>query len=430
MGACRRAGKGLALLVARVLRAGWFGRTGRVALRAVRQRLLTRGLRLLLGGGVGLGALGLLGGAGLCGALLGLRALLLDGLLAGGLRLLALPLEIVAALLDRALMIGLRLLPLLADCLLACRLRLLARDVSLVFGLLALGLRALAGGLALLADRLLARLGGLLTLCPSLLLRLPALIDACALLFGTLARGLLFGEALLLPLLLGGALTLLLDGDRLLLLDAPLLKLSDARGSGVALLVIAGLLAEGGLLRVKLWRRIAAALLLPAIEALRGLRAPVAFGGELGGGFGIVAGAIGAPLCVVLTRTVPNGALAGDLIAAFGPLCGEDAAPFALPGRDVQGARTGIIARGIIRPLLRLRGGERASVLINGHDAPVRIAVAVIGIAHEIRRVVAGLVIIIAIAAIDGLGIGAIAAGEFPAIGLDATVIIERVIGG
>ena len=194
---------------------------------------------------MGLGTLRLLGGAGLCGALLGLCALLLDGLLAGGLRLLALSLEIVAALLDRALVIGLCLLPMLADRLLACRLRLLARDVALVFGLLALGLRALTGGLALLADRLLARLGGLLTLCLSLLLRLPALIDACALLFGTLARGLLFGEALLLRLLCGGALALLLEGDRLLLLDAPLLKLSGARGSGVALLVIAGLLAEG-----------------------------------------------------------------------------------------------------------------------------------------------------------------------------------------
>ena len=402
----------------------------RVRLRTLRQRLLPRGLRLLLGGGVGLRTLRLLRSARLGGALLALRALLLGGLLAGGLRLLALPLEIVATLLDCLPAIGLCLLPLLRHRLVAGGLGLLARDVALVFGLLALRLRPLAGGLALLADRLLAGCDGLLTLHLGLLLRLPALIETCALLIVALAGGLLFGEALLLGVLLGGVLPLLLDDDGLLLpCVLLLLELRVARECGIALLVDARLLAEGGLLRVKLWWRIATALLLSAIEALRGLRAPIAFGGELGGGFGIVAGAIGAPLRIVLARAVPSGALAGDLLAAFGPLRGDDTAPFALARRHIQGARAGIIARGIVRALLRLGGGKRAAILIDRHDPSVGIAVTVIGIAHEIRCVVAGLVVIIAVAVIDRLGIGAIAARQFPAIGLDAAVIIERIVG-
>lgn len=427
MGASRGVGKGLVLVAARVFRsrgAGRFGPTWRVDLRALCQCLLPRGLRLLLGGGVGLGALGLFGGAGLRSALLALRALLLGCLLASGLCLLALLLEIVAALRDHALAFGLCLLPLLADGLLVGGLGLLPRDIALVFGLLPLCLCALAGGLALLADRLLACIERVLTLRLSLLLRLPMLIGARALLFGALAGGLLFGDALLLRLLRGGALALLLDGDRLLLPHALLLlKLR------VALLVDANLLAVCGLLRVKLWRRVAAALLLPAIEALRGLRALIAFGGEFSGAFGIVAVAIGAPLRVVPACAVPVGALAGDLLAAFGPLRGDHTPTFALACRHIQGARAGIITRGIVRPLPGLVCGERASVAIHRDDTPARIAVAVSGIAHEIRRVIARLVVIIAVAAIDRLGIGAVAAREIPAIGLDAAVIVERVVG-
>lgn len=425
MGACRRVGKCLVLLVALVFGsrgAGRLGATRRVGLRALRQRLLAGGLGLLLRGGVRLSALRLFRSADLLGALLGLCALLLGCLLARGLGLLALLLHLGATLLQRLSAFGLSLLPLLADRLLACRLRLLARNVALVFRLLTLRLRALAGHRALLLNRLLACRDGLLALRLGLLLRLLTLTDA-------LARRVLLGKALLLGLLRGGVLPLLLNGDGLLLLGAPLLKLRVARGSGVALLVDAGLLAERGLLRIELRRRIAAALLLPAIEALRGLRALVAFGGEFRSAFGIVAVAIGAPLRVVLARAVPIGALAGDLRPAFGPLRSDHAAPLPVIGRRVQGERTRIVTRGIIRPPLRLIGRQRASVLIDRHHAPARIAVAVRGIAHEIRRIVARLVVIVSIAAVDRLGVGAVAAREFPTVRLDPAVIVERVIG-
>ena len=138
---------------------------------------------------------------------------------------------------------------------------------------------------------------------------------------------------------------------------------------------------------------------------------------------------IGLPVGHPLARLAPVGARRCDHRTACRPLTCHDAAPLAFPCRHAQRLGPGVITRRGLRLAPRLGRREIiAAAIIDGRDPAVAIAIAVIGIAHEIRIVGAGLVIIIAIAVVDRLRIGQVIAAGFPDPGLD-TVIIEIIIG-
>ena len=418
--------------------------------------------------------------------LLTLRLTLLLHLLAALLRLLLLCRALLRALLLGLLALGITLLShLLAALLRGALLRLLllrcALLRTLLFGLLALGvtllshlLAALLGG-ALLNLLLLCRpllrtlLLGLLALGIALLTHLlPALRVGLllrhpllgALLFGLLAHllgtlvatlrlhdmltpGLVAKRCLLLQpflhgaLLIGGSALALGIGLRALgithLLGRRLLLLALLRGAllfGRRTLRLFGLTNIAAIIRpIKLWRAAWLAAALPRREAFGRALTGDPFGHQLAALVGCIALAIGLPVGHALASLAPVGARRCDHRATCRPLRRRHAAPLALPRGDAQGPCAGIIAGCGLGLALRLDRVEiSALAVIDAGDPPVAIAVTVIGIAHEIRVVGARLVIIIAIAVIDGLGIGEVIAARLPDPGLDA-VIVEGIIG-
>src|SRR3546814_3731054 len=102
-----------------------------------------------------------------------------------------------------------------------------------------------------------------------------------------------------------------------------------------------------------------------------------------------------------------------DRVASDRPLPGGDAVVMPMPRRPTQMARTCIIARSraaLLRPACAI---ERAAVgAVDDGDRAARIAIAIIGIANEIRLGRARPIIIGAIAVVDRLDIGGIRSEE------------------
>lgn len=177
--------------------------------------------------------------------------------------------------------------------------------------------------------------------------------------------------------------------------------------------------------RDRLRRRAVEADLLPAIETLRlrlALRALVRPMLLL---LGIMLGMIGLPFGLLRAIFGPLRPRRRDVRAPRRPVRGNDAAMFPLAGQAVQIDRAGIIARRIILPaIISVRRQQVAAIIIDRDELVTRIAVAVIPIAHEIGRVGTRLVIIIAVSAIDRLGILHVATVGLPCPGRYISVVI------
>jgi hypothetical protein len=418
--------------------------------RALLCRLLAL-LHLLLLSGALLGAL-LLGLLALCFALLlhlltallgrTLRRPLLGTLLLGLLALrLALLLQLLATLLGDTLLGLLLLGGALLFGLLALSLTLLLRLLAALLGNALLGLLrgTLLGGLlalrvTLLAHQLTTLVGGALRLehmlAPSLIaprgLLLQLLLPHRRLLTGHIAPGiglralsvahLLLRCLLLLTLLDGALLPHLALG--LLLQFRRTLRLLDLAGAPAAIAR-----------QVKLRRWPRTTLALPGGEALRRPLADGPFGLEAPAFLGRIALAIGLPVGLALARLAPVGTRRRNHRAACRPLRRSHAATVAVLRRQAERPRPGIIARSGVRLTLCLGRREVPTLaVIDARNPPVAIAIGVVWIAHEIGIVGARLVIIIAIAVVDRLGISHVIATGLPRPGLDA-VIIEIIIG-
>lgn len=412
-----------------------------------------------------------------------LRRVLLGHALLG---LLTLLVRLLRALLARTLLRALLLDPLLLARLLRTPFRrslLLLRGTLLVlalFDLLALGLALLPHLLATLLGHLLLlhplAFGDLLLALRLLLLALgplPSLIQRRGLLPSALGleHALLpgaFAERRLLlqrlPLIQRGALPgelalglyfcplhlALLLGDlacplpRNVLLDPSGIALGD---DGLALLILdlscllpvetAIVIAAAALLhdlgasvrRIELRRTALPALALPRGEALGRAFAQHAFRLKPRTFPGLGPLAIGAPVRDALARRLPVGARGRDHGPSLGPLRRRHAALRAMGGGPAQRLRARIIARCRLGLPRGFRRRDIAAVAaIDGGDPAFTIAVAVIGIAHEVGHVRAGLVIIIAISVVDRLGIGQIIVACLPDPRLDI-VIFEIIIG-
>lgn len=389
-------------------------------------------------------------------ALLGLLLLrrplldaLLFGLLALGIALLAhlLTTLLGATLLNLSLLRHALLCPLLLG-LLALRVTLLPHLLAALLcdsllGLLLLSCALLGTLLLRLLTHLLAMLGGgalrfhhMLTprliaagrlllqplLHRSLLVGGSALAGRIALGIGLRTPGIahLLSSRLLLLALLGGA---LLFRHRTLLRPITLRLLACLIGLSIVLASVAAIVGS-----IELWRPAGPAAALPCGEAFGGPLAGDTLGHQLAAFLGGMALTIGLPVGLALARLAPVGACRSDHRAACRPLRRGYAAPLALPRCDTQRPRAGIIAGSCVGLALRLgRGQIAAPPVIDAGDPPVAIAIAVIGIAHEIGVIGARLVIIIAIAVVDRLGIGQVIVAGLPDPGLDA-VIVETII--
>ena len=140
--------------------------------------------------------------------------------------------------------------------------------------------------------------------------------------------------------------------------------------------------------------------------------------------------AIARPLRLRLPRLAPAVPVAPDRRALRRPLPRLDPLAVARPRHPAHVARPRIIARGIGVARPRLAPGQRpAAAIIDRHQPLVAIAIAVPGVAHQPRARRARLVIIIAIAAIDRLGIAQIIVAALPRPGRHAILVGEAVIG-
>ncbi len=383
----RLAGIGLGFLLLGVLLGGLvLLRLAGVGLGLCLLSMLLGGLVLLSLAGIGLGLFllsMLLGGLvllSLAGVGLGLFLL---GVLLGGLMLLSL-----AGVGPSLFLLGvlLRLLPLLGFSLLPMRLGLLPR-MLIGFGAL---LRLEIG--ALLIEPRLGR-----DLVPL------ALIGQCLLLLGLLLMRLLPG---------------------LLLLLAGLVIAMRRQRAGGCRYRHCGRAAMVGQGRR---RRALIIMLAPVVEGARLLLAMRLFGLPVGGLFGLVRGVIGLPFGLTALLGRPLGAGGIDLGAAVGPVGGAHRTAVAGHRGGVDGAGPGQFARGAVGVMGGVGHGAAIAVVDNDQLA-VGIAVAVVGVADEVGIVRAGLIIIVAVAAVDRFdqahGVVAAAPGPQP-----CRPVVEAVVG-
>jgi hypothetical protein len=269
--------------------------------------------------------------------------------------------------------------------------------------------------------------GGLVMLALHDLLRLPLLGGTCL----NLASAIGLVAVLLLHVL--RHLTLTLDLLAARRFDALALIVPCLRDLLLAALLI-GALAGGG----------ETLLLGGAFDVGAGIeigrRAPLTAAAPIGVAHGcLLARALfGAPMLGLLFDGVATGGVAApivtasalDRIAATIPLRRRHASMAPLARCPIERSGAGIITRrGDTLGTRLLQREQAAAAAIDRNQRAVGIGIAVIGIADIIRIIVAGLVIIGAIAAIDRFGEGFVAVAALPCPGLDAIVIIEGIIG-
>lgn len=351
-------------------------------------------------------------------AAISLRALLTFGALLLALGLLLLPLLTLRLAL-------LPLCPLLLSRLLALRLLGALRPVALAIGLLLLP-RLLALGLFLLTPFALRPLllalsallltFGLLLLTPDLLVptlrvllafRLP-LIAPGALLQPLCALLLAFGLAILPQRHLLAIRAPVAHGRRTLALV--LAALFGARDRALALglgaladkAILADIATGGDLFQP----RTAAfeAPLAPGIEALRLYLAKLALIAPMCLLAGRDAAVIALPVGLLRARLRPASAVIEHSIAPLRPTRSEHRAPVVPARCGVQPISPRIITRGVIAPCGPPADRNQPAIIVIDRNQPaIVIAVAVIGIAHQIRIFRSGRIVIAAIAVIDRL---------------------------
>ena len=309
-----------------------------------------------------------------------LFGLLLDVLSRGGLLLLLMLLGLLVRHLRLVLMLlgfgcglGMLLLGLLLGLLL---LRVLLRLLLSVLGRLRLLLLLVLGDLLLVL--LLLHIGALLV---------EAGLGGDLVLVLLLRDGLLLG---LLLLLLFAVLVLLVGivGDQ---------GAGDAGHDGGRGDVGAAMVAD----RRRWWPLVV--MLLPVVESVGFLGAAILFTLPVGGLFGGVFVVVGAPLGLAALLGLPVGAGGVDLGAARGPVGGTDLAAFAVQRGciDVAGARQFAGGAVGIAVLLIRRQGAAVAIVDDDQFATIVIAVRIIGVADQVGFIGAGLVIIVAVAAVD-----------------------------
>lgn len=136
---------------------------------------------------------------------------------------------------------------------------------------------------------------------------------------------------------------------------------------------------------------------------------------------GIAASGVVAPVVTAVTL---------DRIAAMIPLARRDPAVMTMARGAVERAGAGVIARG--GDPLGAGAAKRdrpAAGAVHRDQRAAGVGIAVIGIAHVIRRVGAGRVVIIAIAVVDRLDEGFVAVARLPRPRFDATGSVEIIIG-
>ena len=456
-GARRRGGGGRR----RVLRRSRLTRLGRAHLGLMLLALFLGGLGVLLGGLLlALGVLGVL----LRGLLLTLgvlSTLLLSGLLLT-LRLLGvlllsrllLTLRILGVLLLGRLLLTLRLLGVLLLCRLLLTLRLLG---VLLLSRLLLTLRIL--GMLLLSRLLLTlRILGVLLLGRLLLtLRLLGVLLLSRLLLTLRILGVLLLGRLLLTLRLLGVLLLcrlllvLLLQTLIVRLLARLVLLLALLFSLLLLALLITLLRRGALrrgvvlgvhLHLALLRATAAVRgahrrgrrplevgLAPVVETLGGLLAARPFAVPVAGLLLAVRLVVGTPRVLAAAVGGPLGALGGDLGPAGGPVGrGHGPVVFLMRG-PVEGVGPGQIAAGDGGAGVDVAARQHPAVRpVDHHQAGAVVAVGIAAVPHQIWVGRALLVIVVAIAVIDRLGVLHGAVAGLPGVGADP-VVVEAVVG-
>lgn len=372
---------------------------------------------------------------------MGLLSLLLAGLgLCFGLALAGFDLGLLARLGLTLLRLGTRLLRRLGMGLL----RLLSRALlllallrlSLSLAMPCLLLRRHLQALLLRLAGLLLRLGTLMLLGLQLLAPIVRVLGGvalhlrlllrCSLMLRRLSR-LLLGERLL-ALRLGELLLTLLLLRALLLLHLLLaLLLRDLLLASTVAITAAEPAATRRRCgrRDRLRRRAVETDLLPAVEPLRLGLALLAFFGPMLAFLGVMLLVIGLPFRLARAVLRPLRARRRDVRAPRRPVGRDDAPVLTLAGKAVQIDRAGIITRGIVRPAtISARRQQGAAIVVDGDELVARIAITVIGAAHEIGRVGPRLVIIVTVAAIDRFGILHVAIAGLPRPGRNVAVVI------
>lgn len=269
--------------------------------------------------------------------------------------------------------------------------------------------------------------GGPITLALRDLLRLPLLrstrlklasaIGLVALLLLHVLRHLTLTPDLLMTRRLG-ALALIVPRLR----DLPLATLLiSAIAAGGETLLLGG--TFGASVSIEIGRRAPLTAAAPIGVANGRLLARALFGAPMLGLLfdGAAAGGVAAPIVA---------ASALDRIAAMIPLRRRHASMAPLARCPIERSGAGIITRrGDPLGTRLLQREQAATAAIDRNQRAVGISITVIGIADIIGIIVAGLVIIGAIAAIDRFGEGFVAVAALPCPGLDAIVIVEGIIG-
>src|SRR5690606_38502366 len=234
------------------------------------------------------------------------------------------------------------------------------------------------------------------------------------------------GLALLLQRHLPAPVGLGLAADLLLPLLGPLAPLGAGRGFAALLgpfgFLPLGLQASFGF--VELRCRAAIRSRPPAVEAIRRSLTQLALAFPAPLHLALVAGLPVAPRRLALAGLVPTVPVGyddrpallpdrrGDPVPAFG-----ERRPMEQPRAFVVAFRREAVAQG--RPLAQ----HAAVAVVDDHHAIAAIAVAVVRVAHEERARRIGGVIVVAVAAVDRLGIARVAVARAPRPRLDAAVV-------